>query len=534
MTGRRVAMLAGAVALLAGCRSEPVTWRVPMHDVLLLHDTLSWGQLVPDTLWEEGEEGLRLHIQATRTLFDADALVPTLDTAWTDAFSLPFTGGPIPVAPGTPLWQEEEQVPFNIPEVGLRRVRLGGGVLRLRVSSTVQGPLAVRYALEGAEFPPETNGGSPDIELTVEADTVEVSLDLAGVVLDLDGPDGLQFGKLATSWSIGVPDNAAEPVGVFGSDQLALTVELAGLEVAQVEGQFDTQALTVADTLVLDALAGLQELELGWTGMDIDLTVRNTTGLDLNTTLNAVDRIDSAEGLADSMPLEDAAIGSPVWLARAGLAGQGGMDTWQLTPTEADFAFSSDAGNLAAFLASVPDALAWDVTLEVNPLGDVSGGFDRVDLTRLPEVDLEVTAPLSLSASRAVWVDTLDLVPPEWLDYAGFLNLEAESTLPVGATLKLELVDLPESLTLFGTVFGPYWWIFDELVVWPGSGDPNAPVAVTTSVDFMQPHFEALRLGARLRVEVELETPEGEADFRADQRVVLRGLLNGDAQISIE
>ena len=278
MTGRRVAMLAGAVALLAGCRSEPVTWRVPMHDVLLLHDTLSWGQLVPDTLWEEGEEGLRLHIQATRSLFDADALVPTLDTAWTDAFSLPFTGGPIPVAPGTPLWQEEEQVPFNIPEVGLRRVRLGGGVLRLRVSSTVQGPLAVRYALEGAEFPPETNGGSPDIELTVEADTVEVSLDLAGVVLDLDGPDGLQFGKLATGWSIGVPDNAAEPVGVFGSDQLSLTVELAGLEVAQVEGQFDTQALTVADTLVLDDLAGLQELELGWTGMDSDLTVRNTTG----------------------------------------------------------------------------------------------------------------------------------------------------------------------------------------------------------------------------------------------------------------
>ena len=205
----------------------------------------------------------------------------------------------------------------------------------------------------------------------MEADTVEVSLDLAGVVLDLDGPDGLQLGQLATGWSIGVPDNAEEPVGVYGSDQLALTVELVGLEVAQVEGQFDTQALTVADTFALEALAGLQELELGWTGMAIDLTVRNTTGLDLNTTLNAIGRIDSAEGLADSMPLEDAAIGSPVWLARAGLAGQGGMDAWQLTPTEGAL-LSSDAGNLADFLASVPDALVWNVTMEVNPLGDVS------------------------------------------------------------------------------------------------------------------------------------------------------------------
>ena len=221
-----------------------------------------------------------------------------------------------------------------------------------------------------------------------------------------------------------------------------------------------------------------------------------------------------------------------MWLARAGLAGQGGW-TPGLTPTEAALPSPPcrEPGGVSGFGA---DALVWDVTLEVNPLGDVSGGFDRVDLTRLPEVDVQVTAPMSLSASRAVWVDTLDLVPPEWLDYHGFLNLEAESTLPVGAILRLELVDLPESLTLFGSVFGTHWWVMDELVVWPGSGDPDAPVAVTTSVDFMQPHFEALRLGARLRVEVELETPEGATEFRADQRVVLRGLLNGDAQISIE
>lgn len=532
----RCCIFIGTLALVfgTGCRTEPVTWRVPMQDVLFLQDTLSWSHLVPDTVWEEGEDGIRLSVEATRALFDAEALMPNLDTAWTESFTLPFIGGPIPVPPGTPIWQDEENVSLNLPGIGLRRVRLGSGAMRLQVSSSVQGPLDVRYELVGAQFPQQTNGEGAVIELVVDADTAEVNLDLEGVVLDLDGLDGLEIGKLATSWSIRVPENASEPVGVLGSDSFALTVEFEGLEVAQVEGQFDAQLLTVADTMALEELAALPQMEFGWAGMDIDLKVRNTTGLDMMTTFHAIQRIDSTEDDAHSMSLVDGAIGSPVWLARAGLAGEAQMDEWQLTPTEAAFSFSSDFGNLAEFLASVPDALAWDFTLEVNPMGDVSGGFDRVDLTRLPEVDLRVSAPLSLSSGRLIWVDTLEILPPDWLDYEGFLDFEVESTLPVGATIRSELVDLTSSSSLLDSAFGPDWWKLDDLVVQPGNWNSDAPVTGVTSMDLMQPHFQALRDGARIRAEVELEIPDGGAEFRTDQHVVLRGLLRGNAQISVE
>ena len=519
----------------AGCRTEPVTWRVPGHNVILLQDTLNWADLVPDTLWEEGEEGLRLTVEATRPLLDATALVPEFDTAWTDNFTLPFGGGPIPVAPGTPIWNEEETVPLDVPQAGLRRARLDGGVLRLQVSSTVQGPLSLVYEFEGAEFPEGTNGGEASIELLVDADTAEVVLDLTGVVLDLDGPQGLQYSRLATSWSVGVPADAAEPVGVFGSDALSLTVELSGLSVAQVEGRFDAQSLNVADILDIGAgEGGLQSLEVGWMGLEVDLTLRNTAGLDLRTTLNALQRIDSADGAATTTPLQDDALGTPVWLGRAELTGTGDMNAWSVAPTEATFQFSSDQGNLSGFLGSMPDALAWDVDLEVNPLGDVTGGYDRVDLTRLPEARIQVEAPLAVSASRAVWVDTLDIVPPDWLDYSGFLDLEVESALPVGATAQLQLVDLPESMTLFDDFLGPGWLDFADVVLIPGSGDPLAPTTTVSRVDMIQPHFEALRLGARLRVEVAFETPEAGATFNTAQRVVLRGHLDGDAQISVE
>ena len=47
-------------AALSACRSEPITWRAPLHDVIFLNDTLSWADQVPDTLWTEGDQGFRV------------------------------------------------------------------------------------------------------------------------------------------------------------------------------------------------------------------------------------------------------------------------------------------------------------------------------------------------------------------------------------------------------------------------------------------------------------------------------------------
>ena len=523
----------GVLALWTGCRTEPVTWRVPLHGVILLHDTLSWPDLVPDSLWSDTDEGLVLTATTTVPLFEEEDLVPALDTAWTESFELPFIGGPIPVAPGAAIWQETEAIPFNVPDVGLRRLRLGAGTLRLAVDCSVQGPLVFRYAITGAEFPVTTNGGSEEILLEVNGNTAEVVLDLAGVVFDLDGPDGLEFSRLSTEWDVIVSESAAEPVGIFGQDALSLTVELTGLEVAQVEGRFDTQSLTTVDTVELGPLGELQSLEVGWGDLEVNLSLQNTTGLDLQAEVLALSRLDSAEAGTASTALEDAAIGAPVWLSRAAVVGDD-MAAWSIAPSEADLTFSSGSGNLAGFLGDLPEALAWNVELALNPLGDVSGGFDRVDVERLPEVAVQVTAPLSVSSARAKWVDTVEVVPPDWIDYDGLLELTVENSLPVGVELTLSLVDLPPHWLAFGPLFGPNWSVFPTVVVPPGGPAPDAVSTAEISLDFMQPHFEALRAGARIQVDVDLAAGEGGAQFDAEQRVVVRGHLTGDAIISIQ
>ena len=517
-----------------GCRTEPVTWRMPVHELIFLQDTLSWPNLVPDTLWSEGEDGLVLEVQAKRSLLNAEDLVPRLDTAWIDVLTLPFSGGPIPIAAGMSIWSATETIGLEIPNAGLRQARLGQGVLTISVSSTVQGPLTLRYVIDGAVFPPESNGGSEVVVIDVNAETTTVELDLAGVVLNLEGQSDAELSRLSTSWEVLVSPDAPDGIGVMGSDELTLSVDLSGLKVAQVEGRFDAQTWSLNDGLEVEGFEAVQELQVGWSELALDVVLHNTAGIDLSGTVSALVREDEVEGVWTTTALNGAALGEAVFLPRAAIEGSSAMNDWEVVPTEAGLQFSSEDGNLATFMGSLPHALSWSLDVAVNPLGDVSGGHDRVDLTQLPSMSMSLKAPLNVSSARAVFLDTLEVAPPNWLAFDGRIALDVESSLPVGVVAFLELVDVPETMHETTAIFPEQLWTIGEVLLPAGSGDPSAPVTAMQELDLSQVQFEALLGGARVMAVVCLETPSKGAQFMADQSIIIRGHLNGNAILSFE
>ena len=522
------------ILLLAGCRSEPVTWRVPVHDVILLNDTLDWAKLVPDSLWVDGEEGLWLQVNGKERLVDSDALVPALDTAWVADFDVPFIGGPIPLPAGTSLWTQEEEIHLNIPDAALRRLRLGSGRFLLSVESTVQGPLELRYILSGATFPQTSNGGSSTIVLDIAPEgTSVVELDLAGVVFELsDGAGG--FGGLLTAWEILVPATVEESVPVFGDDALSLNVAFQDVEVAQVEGQFGSRSIELNTIMELEGGDVLQALDVDWTLLGVGLEITNTTGLDLELTLDALNRTDSTEMGPVEEPLIDPVLGMPLLLTRANVLEVGSMADWQIAPTAVSLLLGAEGSTLADWLGSIPDVLTVTGAVELNPLGDVSGGYDRVDLGRLPTLEYTVMAPLQVGYSRAEWRDTLLPEIPEGVAFRGEVEFEVESSLPVGTTISLRLVDVPPFMLTPGIWPDADWYILPDLVVPPGSGDPEFPVRDTLGVALDGRHADALKQGARVVAGVVMETPEAGAQFSVEQSVVIRGHLDGDLILSVE
>jgi len=520
--------------LLAGCRNEPITWRAPLHQVIFLNDTLTWNQLVPDTLWTDGDEGLILHASARQSLFETNDWIPSLDTSWSTTFELPFIGGPIPVAPGAEIWGEEETIAFDLPDVGLRRARLGGGVLEITATSTVQGPLELVYRIEGADFPSGAQGGGGEFIVSIApGEPASLLVPLEGVELDLDGTNNLDVNRLVTSWNVRVPATAATEVGIFGSDVLTLSVALDGIVVAQVEGSFAQRSLEVSDTVIVGELGAIQSLEVQWTDIGIDLTLSNTAGLDLIVGLDALQRMDSLSG-GETTALMDPALQTSMWLPRATVVETDGMESWEIEPGEATLSLGTEGDFLEGFLSTVPEAFVLSGDAEINPMGDVSGGYDRLDLHRLPEVEWTVKAPLNFGLSEVVWVDTLAPILPDGLAFDGTLNLSFESSLPVGARLEMSLIELPQVFVLLHQGAAENWNALGPIELDPGSGSAEVPT-ITEAEWNMEPwHFDALRQGARLRVQLTCATPEAGAQFEVDQRVVIQGHLEGDAVISIE
>jgi len=262
--------------------------------------------------------------------------------------------------------------------------------------------------------------------------------------------------------------------------------------------------------------------------------LHNTAGIDLSGTVSALEREDEVEGVWTTTALSGAALGEAVFLPRAAIEGSSAMNDWEVVPTEAGLQFSSEDGNLATFLGSLPHALSWSLDVAVNPLGDVSGGHDRVDLTQLPSMSMSLKAPLNVSSARAVFLDTLEVAPPNWLAFDGRIALDVESSLPVGVVAFLELVDVPETMHETTAIFPEQLWTIGEVLLPAGSGDPSAPVTAMQELDLSQVQFEALLGGARVMAVVCLETPSKGAQFMADQSIIIRGHLNGNAILSFE
>ena len=535
MTRALLSICAWAMLCCAGCRSEPVTWRTPLHDVVFLNDTLTWANLVPDSLWEEGNDGLVLSVGGDMSLLDASSLLPNLDTSWSTSFTLPFIGGPIPVAPGAEIWSEEEGVNLGLPGVELRRVRLGAGALVVTASSTVQGPLVLRYQIDAGTFPASVNGGSNEVIMEVMPGAPsQFTLPLTGVELDLDGEENLDWSRLVTSWSVSVSEAATTDVGLFGNDMLELDVSFSGLEVAQVEGRFDNRMLDVSDTLDIEGVEALQDLQVGWTSLEWEVVFHNTAGIDLLLQVDGVARMDSGEAVVTT-PLEDPALEVPIFLTRGMINETTDMANWEVSPSESQLVLGAGSSTLPGFLSSIPDALIFNGEVEVNPLGDVSGGHDRIDLYRLPEIDWEVNSLLEVGVSNALIIDTLDIELLEGIEFDGDVVLNIENSLPVGAQIEASLVDVPLVLTFLDTTDGMAdWTSWPAMAVAPSTEGLQDPVHSTYAFSLEPVQFTAMQLGARLAVQVHLETPPEGARFDAAQGMVIRGRLDGDAVILIE
>ncbi|MDG2424997.1 MAG: hypothetical protein P8M07_00250 [Flavobacteriales bacterium] len=513
-----LAVFASAAALVlsvvwSSCQ-EPTRWSVPV-EMAVLQDTLTVANLLPDSLWTAQDDAVVLSYQGVVAQFDFGDQVQFSDTSWTDVNELPFSGGPVPIPPGTEIWGETDEIDFVVDGVDLRRVQLASGTMTIGMSSTIQGPLHITYEFPGSEFP---GYDGPVVDLVVDGDTVMQEVNLAGAWLVLESDNGLEFNKLLSSFAVSTLDSAADDVPVYGTDVTTVSFKFEGVNIAKAEGWFGQPVVDVSGTMGLGSVGQLDRAEVLWEEIDCELYMANSLGLDLAMTLNGFSRWSDGESLA----LEHPAFGQQAMLSRAVIS-ESAEGQWTVQPTSSwTLDLSDETTNVISWADLLPDSLSWDVELGLNPLGDVTGGYDRIDFDHLPELIIDLNVPLRVRIDALQFSDTTDT--------KGVFESDCESCAPFTGDLVLQVDNsFGLAMTLYAvTVPSSSDFLFYEpLLLLEGAVIPaEGQTTLRIPIDFTL--WRVLSEGRGIAWTVDMNTQGALVEMTIEDRVVVHGWLDGE------
>lgn len=509
-----------AVMLISACRRDGATsWDID-GKAPLVKGRLTWFNLFDDSTLQVGSDGV-LHLVYEQSLlnFDLDTLVAIDDTVISNSFEPPFIGGPIMIPPGTEIIGIEENILLKTEGAQLRQARIASGKLTYTVKSYVGGALNVQYNLPGVILP----AGSP-INLTIETQAAQGTtpwvatsvIDMAGVSIDLQGLSGSSFNRLSSNLSVRASSLAPAAVPVMGDDSVAIELRFEDVRVAYGKGYFGQTTSALEERTQLLPFTAIGNLDLERLNLSLNLT--NRVGADVRFDLHRLTAI-SDQGETD---LVHAVLNQPLNITRA--TDVGGQVTGETYSIE----ISDENSNVLSFLSRIPQEIEIDATVELNPLGNVSGSNDFIYTEQPFDAELIIDMPLDFGTSGILLRDTLQTGRIEGdITGSGALALQFTNAFP----LHISALDMT-FLTNDGGSFELVSGLMIEAAQYTGLNNLVAAVS-SYEVNLTRDQLEAMKEGGRMILQLQFSTYNGQQiKFGGQEYLDVSGILDGVLQVS--
>lgn len=491
--------LLGATLFFAGllfvsCKKEPTTWNawnaVPIADGRLhLHD------LITDTTITIGAD-LAYRLTGTYRLleFDPTAYITIPDTSIIRDLSIPIT---ISVMPGGEFINDIEETKFTDIDAELTELKIHTGKIAYTISNTVPEDLIVTYEIPGSLL----NGNPLKYIRTVPAGTPtnptvttgDVILD--GAFVNLRGTNGNDYNIIQSQVKVQVSPTGST-VTVGPSNVIRVEVEYKDMVPEYVRGYFGNLATTeqsAGDTLELfkSILAGSILIDEAYA----NLKISNGIGADAQVNILSLEGKNSK--LGTSTALNHSVVGNPMNFNRSQENG-GNPIAWNT-----NIAINHTNSNITSFVGMLPDLMAYQVSFELNPLGNISGHNDFYYKGYPFAVDLEIDAPLKAGINGLILFDTLSIQNigelDQWVETA-ILDCEISNAFPISAQFKLVLPNatgiLSDTISATSTV----------ATGTPGVAHSISPVVSQSSIVVTGEQLERIKTLGKVGIWVKFDT----------------------------
>lgn len=444
----KIGLLLCLLWFLSSCKKN---FNAPTWDVDLLaplvKSTLTLNNLLSDSiLVANSDSSLKIVYQSDVFDIDVDSIFKIPDTTIVEEFSVPLTSI---VGPGNSVYSNDEEKELNINNgIELNFVSVESGMINLEVFSEIKEKVIVELKILNAF----NNGDTLTIVDIIDgADSsgpgyFQLDFDISGYDLDLTGINHNKFNTLVTK-AIATLDTNAAPTQVTAGEKITFKYSFVDVVPYYVRGYFGNQQVHYGpDTTAFDMFDDISGT-IDFNEVNVNLDFENGFGVDAQVTLNQLTSYNSNDNISKSLSHD--LVGSPININRA----QETFSTPEVLYSYYENEITTDNSNIDELIELLPNQLIYEVDLNLNPLGNISGSNDFVFKKHPLKTHLNVEFPLSLVANDFTLSDTADFKLDEEsiknINY-GAIHIYADNGYPLEASFDLELLD--ENGSIFKTL----------------------------------------------------------------------------------
>ena len=492
-----ISFLSLLLLAFTACRKENTTWK---NDWIapIINDTLSLGNFYNDSTLIAGTNGT-IDLDFSRTILDLGIsdIVKIPDTSIVQLFN-PAFGVTIP--PGFDIFNNIEQHTLVMPGIELKKIRVFSGKIMLKVYNPLNTIALYKVILPGVV----KNGVVFEQSYSVPAGsqvnpgTSTAILDVSGYEMDLRGINGTNYNIIQSQLTVKT-DPLGPSVALITSNEFKVEASIQNLKVDYALGYFGNQIVSDTSQLSVPYLNNIVSGLLDLPAVNLQVDVENGMKVPVK---GIISLIENTNANAQTVALIASSLGQPIFLSPA-------IGSWNtLQPSQNSLSFNASNSNVDQVIENLGSAYKFGYSIQLNPLGNVNGGWDEIFSTSRIKVKLKAQMPLQLMADGLTLQDTFNVnlkqSSPTVKVIDGKLILEAVNAFPMHCEVKLSFLN-DQGSTLH-QVFGT------SLIQSASYGtiDPIDNLKKKTSIlefIFTDALINDLELIKKLKVEVRLDTP---------------------------
>lgn len=441
---KQTATILFALLFLASCKKEDTVWDADWS-APLINDTLSLKHLVNDSTL--AESGGYYVVDLTRTLFDLNVsdFVSIPDTTIEQIYS--FSAN-LPLSPGFSFVNNQEEHDLDMKGIELKFITLRAGKIDIRLENPL--PTITHFSVtlpgvkkDGVTFSQQFS--APPGTSTVPGITEE-TVDMSGYEFDLTGSTGGSSNKLRSIVAVSTDANGPS-VTVTPADITRVKATFRDVQLNYARGYFGDDIVSDTSEVFLEIMNSITSGMIDLPNTSITFEIVNGIKVGAEGTLLMASNT-NAQG--NTVNLTGGQMGSSFNIDPA----TGSYAT--LTPSVKSINFNSSNSNIEQYLENLGANQKLGYQMQLNPWGNVSGGYDELFPNSRLTIRMKAQLPLNVGMYDLTLRDTFDITlnqdPEKTHVKSGELILKASNGFPISGNVKLHMLN--EGGALMYTVLG--------------------------------------------------------------------------------